>query len=527
MSESLDRDEWFTLFGRSVDGTLSAAEHARLEAILSTSETARRLWYEFSDLETGLAEWSAAAGQVTESMASVSFRSSHKVNEQRSFLRFGYSPYVAAAAILCLLTAWLLRTWSSSEPVNEGVAVLTRSVDAEWSTATGQRSAGAVLGPDTIRLNHGAVQLDFYSGARVILEGPAEVHLVSTMEVKLVAGRIRAHVPPQADGFVVDGPDFRVVDRGTEFGVAVNPDAAEVHVFAGRVDIASADQPQTLRTLTAGHAVQHASHVWSESEADTSAFLDETKIAEQESRRAQTRFEAWRVASEAIDRESSAVLHYWFDASRQKDEQFGFNDVVNRVAGVFPTTTGRIVGCEWVQGRWPTSRALQWCGEGDRIRFRCEQPLHQVSFLAWVRVPHLRDGLSGLVCADGDTVGSLHWEISRSGQLRLAIARDLGRSRTDWEAVDSRPFITSDRFGQWIQLVTTFDGATICHYGNGEPIGSGAAFRPPTLLLGTADVGNSGGRVVRAFPGAIDELMILSRVIGPDEVRTLYEQGKH
>jgi ferric-dicitrate binding protein FerR (iron transport regulator) len=525
MSGPIDRNMLYDLFGQSVDGTLTDADHARLEAMLSADAAARRLWYEFSDLETGLADWAAVEGQSSD-VAAVSFRPTLASVERRPSFPWRFAASLAAMLLLSVAAAWWFGPWASSEEPFAGVAVLARAVDVEWSTPGDERSVGAVFGPGTVRLRRGAVQFDFYSGARVVLEGPAEVRLVSSMEVGLIAGRVRAQVPPQAEGFVVDGPNFRVVDRGTEFGVAVAADAAEVHVFQGEVELAAPDQPQAVRTLTAGQAVQHTATAWSDGPANTAAFLNEATIADQESRRAQSRCEAWRAAAEQWDRDPAAVVHFRFDTLKQSDSPFNLGDLTNSVVGAAPSTMGRVVGCEVVQGRWPTSRALQWCGQGDRIRFRSEQPLRHVSFVAWVRVPHLSEGLGSLVCGGGDAVGTMHWEISRAGQLRLAIARDLGRARADWEAVDSRPFLTADRYGQWIQLATTFDGTTVRHYGNGEPIGSGAAFQPPALHLGTADVGNSDGRIVRAFPGAIDEVLILSRVLAPDEVRRIYDEGK-
>lgn len=514
MSDAFDRRELLALFGQSVDGTLSAADHARLEAILAESASARQLWFQYSDMETGLADWSALQQQQSSAVLPMGTGAKASGAKRRIFGR------IAAAAAVLLATVGVAY-WSQTtrEEPAQGVAALTRSVNAEWATPDEYRSVGANLVPGTIRLTKGAVQLDFYSGARVILEGPAEALLVSAMEVDLVAGRITVHVPPQADGFTVDAPDFRVIDRGTEFGLVVAGDSAEVHVFKGKVEIASTVAASSARVLVDGHGALRTKQGWSELPSDQTAFLSELRIAEQESLGAQAQRERWRDASRRLSEERAALAHYWFDEAQT-------SDITNRVPGSSAATAGRLVGCEWTTGRWPSSRAVQFGGEGDRIRLRVDPSLQEVTLLTWVRVSHLPHGLNSLLCADGEATGSLHWELSASGQLRLGIARDLGRKRADWEAVDSVPFVTRERLGQWLLLVTTFDGTTVKHYGNGEPIGSGAAFRPSAILVGSADVGNWQGRNVRYLPGAIDELAILSRALTAEEIRDLFEKGK-
>ncbi|HEV7401346.1 MAG TPA: LamG-like jellyroll fold domain-containing protein, partial [Chthoniobacteraceae bacterium] len=107
--------------------------------------------------------------------------------------------------------------------------------------------------------------------------------------------------------------------------------------------------------------------------------------------------------------------------------------------------------------------------------------------------------------------------------LRLEIARDLGRPQADWEAVNSEPFVTPERFGQWLQLATTFDGKTIRHYGNGRLIGSGASFTPPRLVVGAAELANWRGLTQRRLAAAMDEFVILSRALSPREIAELYE----
>ncbi len=92
--------------------------------------------------------------------------------------------------------------------------------------------------------------------------------------------------------------------------------------------------------------------------------------------------------------------------------------------------------------------------------------------------------------------------------------------------MNSERFLAPERFGRWVMLATTFDGKTICHYGNGQPIGTGASFTPPALHVGTAELANWHGGTRRNLTATLDEFAILSRALTPEEVRTLFLQGK-
>src|SRR5207245_1961013 len=75
-------------------------------------------------------------------------------------------------------------------------------------------------------------------GATVILEGPADFRLISADKAYCTRGKLRVTVPSQAQGFMVGSPTMDLIDRGTEFGMRVDPAApTEVHVFQGKVEL--------------------------------------------------------------------------------------------------------------------------------------------------------------------------------------------------------------------------------------------------------------------------------------------------
>jgi hypothetical protein len=93
----------------------------------------------------------------------------------------------------------------------------------------------------------------------VVVEGPADVELISVDRIACNRGRLRARVPEGAEGFVVTGPGSAVVDLGTEFGVNVKPDGkSRGKVFKGEVEAA---------LLGKSGALEHSQIVKQESDA--------------------------------------------------------------------------------------------------------------------------------------------------------------------------------------------------------------------------------------------------------------------
>jgi hypothetical protein len=394
-------------------------------------------------------------------------------------------------------------------------------VGVEWASGSEEATIGTVLAPRTLRLKSGTALIEFYSGARVVVEGPAEFQLVSAGESFLHSGKISAHVPPQARGFTVGSTAMKVVDYGTDFGIAANAGSApEVHVFTGRVELASL-KTTAVRALTEGQAVRIEENGLSNIPAKRSAFPSEEDLARRDAASAMERYTLWKQAAQTLSADPATVIHYNFEEQSPTEGR-----LMNQVPAAPEETNGSIVGGGWTQGRWPNKRALELRGEGDRVRLMAPQPQKEVTFLAWVRVVGLTFGMHSLVYTDEQKTGSLRWELTNAGELRLSIGRDLGHRELDWEAVNSRPIVTQKRMGQWVLLVTTFDGSTVRHYGNGRLIGTGASFHPPALLIGAADVGNWSGQSLRHLSADMDEFAVLSRAMSADEIRDYYLKGK-
>src|SRR3954468_12674838 len=150
------------------------------------------------------------------------------------------SALALAACVAVFATGWwALRFLQPSDrkgTTSKAVAMLNRVVDAQWNQRDETPRLGAPLEPGWLRLKSGLAQIVFYSGARVVVEGPAEVQIVSASEASCRSGKLTADVPPQARGFRVSTPEMNVTDLGTSFGLDVKDRRTELHVFKGSVE---------------------------------------------------------------------------------------------------------------------------------------------------------------------------------------------------------------------------------------------------------------------------------------------------
>lgn len=175
-----------------------------------------------------------------------------------------------------VLVAWNLRPESGNGPQaglgsqrqppasNGGVATLTETRNCVWQPDAGQTAwqAGATLRMnDGLDLASGLITVTFDDGAVVTLEGPLHFVVQATGRGFVQHGKLVARVPPKAIGFTVVTPTAKVIDLGTEFGLAVDTSGTtNARVFRGAVEIESLPTPGRTgttprRRLAAGQAV--------------------------------------------------------------------------------------------------------------------------------------------------------------------------------------------------------------------------------------------------------------------------------
>src|SRR5262249_23937801 len=236
--------------------------------------------------------------------------------------RFLVSFSALAAVLLLALALWqrqrVVPTGPQSLPeaLDSTVAVLLQAHGAEWEETGMPTRTGAALPPGLLRLKSGFAHLEFYSGATVILEGPAEFHLISRMRAYCTSGKLRATVPTHAQGFTIDSPQLHLVDRGTEFGLHIGAGGkTEVDVFQGEGELhaPAGGQSPPHTTLKTGQGVRlDGPGEVRPIRPDPDGFQTAQGLAQRSEEAMRRRHLDWLVFDEALRRDPDLLVYYPF-----------------------------------------------------------------------------------------------------------------------------------------------------------------------------------------------------------------------
>ncbi|MEM1296189.1 MAG: LamG-like jellyroll fold domain-containing protein [Verrucomicrobiota bacterium] len=407
-----------------------------------------------------------------------------------------------------------------------GVAVLTREIDAIWESA--EVRLGDPMSRGLWQLVSGTAELEFYSGASVILEAPATLEIHSENHGILHAGRLRADVPHHAHGFTITTKSVELVDLGTSFGMEVgNDEETSVHVFDGEVEIfdpKSEKQKGDGEILLAGEGRVLSLTGEAESiEADGSRFMTPKKIGERARLQEQENFSRWLGQVGQLKEDARLVAHYPFLEGEGRALE-------NQSAIEFGGLRGAIIGAHWKSGRWPEKGALDFKRPSDRVRIEVPEVMESMTLVTWVRIDGLDNAFNSLLLSDGwDRPGAVHWQILNSGEIELAVWHGQEETNNSRAPFVMQPF----DFGQWIHLAVVYDGAsgTVSHYRDGRLSGVVKLPAVVPLSIGKAEIGNwtppaLKSRQIRHFNGQIDELIIFNEAFSEAEIQRLYQHGK-
>lgn len=120
--------------------------------------------------------------------------------------------------------------------------VVDATDDVRWVGNSAPFDFGLRVGSgERIAVASGVLRLQYFSGAIIILHGPASFTPTGPDSGHLAAGKLTGRVSgSQANSFRLTTPSADVIDLGTEFGVAVSDTSAtDVCVFDGEVEVHS------------------------------------------------------------------------------------------------------------------------------------------------------------------------------------------------------------------------------------------------------------------------------------------------
>lgn len=544
--------EVIDLWCQLVDGDIEPDDLDRLRTLLMTDSDCLDWYVRLMTLESTIHLDLCSPSDVLNTTAlvdpseSIKFSESDRSHNHRtSFLLMVCGAAIAASVLLAF---WTISMLGPEAPVAK--VEVTKEVPGEFNSRLTRRRAVAVItrvaeiGPDSsrslmagtplaagrFRVDSGMVQLDFLSGATVVVQGPAELDLVSTMKLNCLSGNVRAHVPPHAKGFTIDMPKHSAVDLGTDFAVSVSDDrSSQVHVLEGEVELferSRDDSPKPkLFALKDGQAISsnsdgHIIHL----SAETDRFIGVEMLAELASSDESIRYLAWKNSSSRLEEQDSVIAY--FDFESHKPWARSLSQVKQ---GPMVATDGAIVGCRWTQGRWPGKSALEFKGVEDRVRLDIPGEYESITLACWIQIGGFDRRLSSLLLTEGHELGEVHWQFTGKGELLLGVKAEPDKSQEYITPVA----LTPDDVGRWIHLACVYDSQSgnVRHYRDGSKVNQRDIEIGTLLRFGKCEIGNWAPTDfidfrIRALNGCIDEFVVLKRPLSDEEISALCDEGR-
>lgn len=172
---------------------------------------------------------------------------SRRPKDKRAVAALVVGCWVAAVAVVVAISNWTSVSPNTMVAVpEEQPAGASPIAPPRFSRLAGARFFGELspamdspmgMGKSYI-LSSGMVELAFPRGAVAIVEGPAVFRAATDECLQLDLGRCSVHAPDGAEGFRVETPDTKIVDRGTRFAVDVSEfNSTDVQVIEGAADL--------------------------------------------------------------------------------------------------------------------------------------------------------------------------------------------------------------------------------------------------------------------------------------------------
>ncbi len=557
MRKSEDRfTELEILISKLHDGVANEEELRRIESILSGDPEACEFYLDYTelcvqmDLELGAKTPLEISSNTIPIQISQSTSQFYKGQSTKQILTPSWKPlpWIAVAAIVLIfagsLSVLLNKRVSITpseakateiEPItHDGLAILMESVGANFvDNGMQPTKTNGILYPGEIILESGITAIEFYSGARVILEGPAIFELTSENSAIFREGRLRAQVPPQACGFSVSTPQIEVIDLGTEFGMNIEEDGhlTEVHCFSGLVDIyedSIKQNSKTLRSLQAGEAVRIQPNSIQKIPANSMAFISYPELAQTSLENSTMRHQKWQDLIEEMRADEDILALYTFDGQGPRERS-----LVNQASFQNQFSHGAIVGCRWTNGRWPSKGSLEFKSPSDRVHFQSTEPYQTITLSLWVRLDAMPRRTTSLLSSSEKSSNSMDWALTPKGQITLKIQNDQNKRN---HVFTSSAILNRNMLGKWLHLVSVCNSneKKVTHYLNSRKISEHKFPKNglTSIKFGNAEIGNSsiktsnGRTPIRYFIGRIDELAVFGRSLYKNSIDHLYRTGK-
>lgn len=513
--------EFERLLAKLIEDALDPSEVVHLGALIESDATLRRRYLEHCQMhallrsEHGLLTAWSSLGRDGEPVASA-------VPRRPAWRTATLVLAIAASLLVAVGSVWWPRVRRPAAPYRGAiVATLAHSVGASFAYGlNGETSPaeGSHFRQGVYELQKGLVEIEYRSGAMLVVEAPATFELVDDSFVRMEDGRVAAHVPEAAVGFRIESPGATVIDLGTDFAVqAVRNQESEVHVFQGEVlvdlhgNIGQSSDPLRLVTGEATR-VDYLTGMPSGIDLDTEQFLRSLRTAET----------PYASAMLALNPAVYYRMEPSGDGSRLYDSSAsGANAQIH---------IGRATSPVWTAGK--VGAALQLGGTAMQ------------TYAAAAKYPQ----------AEGDAISVVGWVYARSrprwasiaknwaggehdrGQFHFGLYHDGGELEAHIVDSTGQEIAVRDKIPlplhAWHHVAFVADGQMLRLYRNGRQIDArpyDKLHRDPritSLAIGTKL--NLGGtapeeRDYNMWDGRLDELAIFNHALSAVQIRMLYD----
>ncbi|GHC44979.1 LamG-like jellyroll fold domain-containing protein [Roseibacillus persicicus] len=423
-----------------------------------------------------------------------------------------------------------------------GIAVISHTSEAVWgsdsSVSRTSIRAGAPIGKGIIELYEGIVQIDFYSGAVLTIEGPARLNLKSPKMARVEYGTLRGHIPSPASGFILRNAHFQVEGVGGEFGLMCQEDgSAKLHILAGNSTYQPHNGPEI--ELKTGEGLEIAANGESTATAARSDLFPAGQAFDQKSRQ---RFAEWQNFQRKLMARDDILIGYLFAGDSAWERT-----VRNRALQGPIDSDGAVVGCEWTEGRWPGKGALSFRNSSNRVRLNVPGEYDSLTLATWVRLDAINSTEVSLLHPETRQTSYIHWTLVQTvtNGLHIHFSETYGKEigmkddrelRTHYHCHHNLLRPNGTRMGDWVHFALVYDSEErqVRHYQNGVQLGSRPIEVVHPLHIGIADIGNWPYREwaqgtefeVRNLDGIIDEFVISKKAWTNEEIHELWETGR-
>ncbi len=562
----VNHDELFRLLEGYCRGALPPDEFSHLAGLLRVDASARRFYIEYMDLHTAL-QWEQSANRDLPELSEDQFGPLPGTDYRRPVLGFlgdaahwthdyfsqpgPLSILAAAIFMVCLISILNILPAPTYEPSRsnhvcttttsgtgfqpvkkEGklnfVARITGLHNCRWA-ADGRAPYGfdhMTVGRE-LKLDAGLVEITYYNGAKVVLEGPVEFTVEQANACRLDIGKLTAKVSKSAVGFTVETPDMSIVDLGTEFGVEIDDDGiAAVHVFIGRVEAELVAQngaaPKKVQ-ISQGQAVRfdRQQQTIDRVTADHGRFVRNVRMPE-----------AGALAWADVLSLSGPITHYTFDDPENlgKNSGLGADGVVQNGVTAAPGRPGHGTAADFgtddtrqIEVAAVDTRAFSPGGAGGT----------GITVAAWVKTTYTagRSNIFFSYDATDEDAGTNRDELLL--ELREGVPNAFVRDKFAYDPGSHEIDLYHESIadGNWHHVALTLsagDNKTLRLYVDGVLSTEGQSIEIDNINLRCSRVGRRllGDDFDYDHHGLIDDLVIFRRAFSAEEIEQWHKTGK-